>query len=354
MVYRFFDVENLPAEAVHLFNAKPATFFCSLLWYKNWISTVLDKESQQTLFLGYEQDNHLQLLLPLMRSKTAPHTWSIESLGNYYTPFFQILYASDQCNLLPFFKQLKDLKPDWDRLILQPMQKEQVRELLPVLKCAWLPSVPFFCFVNWYMEVNHRSFDEYFSGLSSRVKNTVNRKTGQFNRLEDSKIEILTQQQDVAKAIQSFEAVYALSWKQKEPYTEFIPGLISLAAAQGALRMGVAYIGKKAIAAQLWIVADNTAYIYKLAYDESYKKLSIGSILTATLMRHAIDVDKVDSVDYLSGDDAYKQEWMSLRRERWGIKIFNNYSWRVFPEMITQLIRFYVKKYLLKDQCYNL
>ena len=34
-------------------------------------------------------------------------------------------------------------------------------------------------------------------------------------------------------------------------------------------------------------------------------------------------VDKVKFVDYLSGDDAYKRDWMSHRRERWGILAFN-------------------------------
>jgi hypothetical protein len=28
-------------------------------------------------------------------------------------------------------------------------------------------------------------------------------------------------------------------------------------------------------------------------------------------------------IDYLSGDDAHKQEWMSDRRERWGVIAFN-------------------------------
>ena len=37
------------------------------------------------------------------------------------------------------------------------------------------------------------------------------------------------------------------------------------------------------------------------------------------LMEHVIDKDKVAEVDFLIGDDAYKRDWMSDRRERWGI-----------------------------------
>jgi len=40
-------------------------------------------------------------------------------------------------------------------------------------------------------------------------------------------------------------------------------------------------------------------------------------------MQHALDIDRVHEVDYLTGDDAYKKDWMSARRERWGMVAFN-------------------------------
>ena len=45
-------------------------------------------------------------------------------------------------------------------------------------------------------------------------------------------------------------------------------------------------------------------------------------------MRHVVDIDKVDEVDYLTGDDSYKEDWMSHRRERWGVVAFRKGSWR--------------------------
>mgnify|MGYP000140757907 CR=1 FL=1 len=96
----------------------------------------------------------------------------------------------------------------------------------------------------------------------------------------------------------------------------------------------------------MWIVADNTAYIFKLAYDESYKKLSVGTILTTTLMRHVIDIDKVTVVDYLCGDDAYKKEWMSDRRERWGLMAFNTSTTKGVLAMLNHKSKYYVKQLL--------
>ena len=50
---------------------------------------------------------------------------------------------------------------------------------------------------------------------------------------------------------------------------------------------------------------------------------SAGTLLTAFLMAHTLDNDKVREVDYMIGDDAYKKGWMSHRRERWGIIAYN-------------------------------
>jgi CelD/BcsL family acetyltransferase involved in cellulose biosynthesis len=40
-------------------------------------------------------------------------------------------------------------------------------------------------------------------------------------------------------------------------------------------------------------------------------------------MRHVIEQDRVEEVDFLIGDDEYKKIWMSDRRERWGIVAYN-------------------------------
>ena len=37
------------------------------------------------------------------------------------------------------------------------------------------------------------------------------------------------------------------------------------------------------------------------------------------LLEHVIDTDKVTDIDFLSGNDAYKKDWMSERRERFAL-----------------------------------
>jgi CelD/BcsL family acetyltransferase involved in cellulose biosynthesis len=105
-------------------------------------------------------------------------------------------------------------------------------------------------------------------------------------------------------ALAAYQAVCAQSWKQPEPCPDFIPGLVKLAAERGWLRLRVLWLNGEPLAAQLWLTDDGKANIYKLAYIKGVEKLSAGSVLTQALMQHAMDVDQVTEVDYLSGDDA--------------------------------------------------
>ncbi|HSG53865.1 MAG TPA: GNAT family N-acetyltransferase, partial [Paracoccaceae bacterium] len=92
--------------------------------------------------------------------------------------------------------------------------------------------------------------------------------------------------------------------------------------AAGRLRFGLALADGKAVAAQFWTVEHGTAFIHKLAHDESAKSLSPGTTLTAALMQQVIDQDHVSLVDFGTGDDGYKKDWMEQVRPRYRIEAF--------------------------------
>jgi CelD/BcsL family acetyltransferase involved in cellulose biosynthesis len=124
-------------------------------------------------------------------------------------------------------------------------------------------------------------------------------------------------------AVRAYEKIYNSSWKTPEPFPKFMPGLLRAFAKEGWLRLGVAYVDEEPAAAQVWFLANGVASIYKIAYDQKFKDLSVGSFLTMHMIRAAIDAEKVQEIDYLTGDDQYKRDWMSQRRERWGILAMN-------------------------------
>ena len=169
-------------------------------------------------------------------------------------------------------------------------------------------------------------FGAYWPARPSALRNSVERGRRRLDKAGTWRIDIHSQTSDALEgAIAAYEAVYAKSWKTPEPCPAFMPGLIRLAANLGWLRLGVLWLNDEPLAAQLWLVCEGKANIYKLAYVQGFEKLSAGSVLTTALMQHTMDVDGVSEVDYLSGDDAYKADWMALRRERIGLVAFDKF-----------------------------
>jgi hypothetical protein len=184
----------------------------------------------------------------------------------------------------------------------------------------------FFCFGNWYQPVGPGGFSAYWAQRPSALQNSVARGRRRLDKAGPWRIGIVCEAGPaLEEALLAYTAVYARSWKAPEPAPGFMPGLVRTAAAQGWLRLGVLWQGSEPLAAQVWLVFAGKASIYKLAYVQGHEKRSVGSVLTAALMQHVIDVDRVGEVDYLSGDDTYKADWMALRRERIGLVAFDRH-----------------------------
>ncbi len=93
--------------------------------------------------------------------------------------------------------------------------------------------------------------------------------------------------------------------------------------AAGALRIGIARLEGQAIAAQLWTVEHGTAIIHKLAHREEAAELSPGTILSKAMFAHVIDKDRVSMIDFGTGDDRYKADWMDTRRDLMRVELYN-------------------------------
>jgi hypothetical protein len=193
---------------------------------------------------------------------------------------------------------------------------------------GWRGTHTWPCFTNWFHDTGHDGFTGYLHDRPSRLRNTIKRKTKKFTAEGRGKFRIVTDGAGLEEALQAYNEIYDRSWKRNEPTQEFIPALARLAAERGWLRLGLALYDDQPVAAQLWFVANGTAAIFKLAYDPDYRPMSPGTVLTAQLMQHVIEKDRVTTVDYLTGDDAYKTDWMDSSRQRIGIASFNPGCWR--------------------------
>ncbi len=187
------------------------------------------------------------------------------------------------------------------------------------------------CDVNHVLPVAGRSYDEYLAGRPGQLRTTLKRKA--------KKVEVEITQSFSDDAWQSYQQVYAESWKPEEGDPALLRRFAEAEAAAGRLRMALARHEGEAVAAQFWTVEDGTAWIHKLAHLESSKPLSAGTTLTAALFEHVIDVDKVDWVDFGTGDDPYKRDWMEQVRPRFRLICWQPRDPRNWPELGKALLR---------------
>jgi hypothetical protein len=226
-------------------------------------------------------------------------------------------------------EQLSGLRPACSTLQMAPLDDEapDSHHLRAAFSDSGWYVRRYDCFGNWYLPCGALTFQSYMEGRDSRLVNTWRRKLKKF-RQKHGRLQIVTEAGQVDAAMDAYEHVYALSWKQPEPHRDFIRAWAKACAERGWLRLGLAWIGDEPIASQFWFTLHDRACIFKLAYDEVHAEFSAGTLLSAHMFEHAIDQDQVDEIDYLSGDDGYKRSWMPLRRQRVGIKACNLHTMR--------------------------
>jgi hypothetical protein len=312
--------------------AGAADFHHGVEWYRTLVRHAVDPGDEIRFYTLEDAASHEALaVLPLRRpgGRAAPRrARTALSLSTFYSSLYAPIVAPgyDEPSVVTrLVGGICAVSPTWDAIRLSPLAVDAPHfpAMIRALRSERMLVQPYFCFGNWYLEVGGQTYDQYLAGRPSVLRNTLTRKTKKLRASGRVKLRIVTGGDELNEAVADYQRVYAKSWKVPEPWPDFMPGLIASCAASRCLRLGLVHVDGEPAAAQVWIVNGSTASIYKLAYDEKFSDLSVGSVLTAHLMQHAIDVDKVSTVDYLTGDDPYKKDWMSHRRERWGILALN-------------------------------
>ena len=254
--------------------------------------------------LAVAREGEEAAVLPLRKS-----TAGLEALANWYTFRFRpILTAGASAALLDGLS--RDLARRTSRLVLSGLPDEDpaTQRLAAALRrtgwTVWLEP----CDTNHVLALEGRSFADYLAARPGPLRTTLKRKRG--------KVQAMVIDSFDAEAWAAFEAIYAASWKPAEGSPAFLRALAEAEGAAGRLRFGMAFVDGQPVAAQFWTVEGGTAFIHKLAHRPDAASLSPGTVLSAALFEHVIDRDGVDMVDFGTGDDGYKRDWMEQVRTR--------------------------------------
>ena len=292
-------------------------------WFEN-LDATCEAPGARTLVLAVDEPQGCSVL-PVRRSR-----WNrVESLSNYYASLYGPAMANPErarAHAQAFAQWFAAQRTSLLRLHPVDLDTPFWRAFMKALRQQgyWVDS--YFAFGNWHHPCAGTGWAAYLASRPSRLRHTIVRTRRKLGTDPTFAIRVLAADAPapaMQQAVDDFQTVYARSWKKPEPHPSFIPSFSRLAHGKGWLRMGLCYLDGRPVAAQMWLVQAGVASIFKLAYDERYAKRGVGTVVSAALSQHVLDIDRVSEIDFLAGDDAYKSEWMACRRERRGLLAFH-------------------------------
>ena len=278
--------------------------------------------------IAVARDGDARAVLPLRRVGRR-----IEALANWYS--FRVAplvsHGADRDAMLAALARALAAQAPCVTLAPLPDEHGEASALERAFRTSGWFTVRERCDSNHVLEVQGRSFAAYIASRPGPLRSTLKRKAG--------KVAINLFSDFDEDAWSHYEHIYGLSWKPAEGSPAFLRRFASEEGAAGRLRFGLASVDGKPVAAQFWTVEGGTAFIHKLAHDEAARAFSPGTALTAALFEQVIDRDGVNLVDFGTGNDAYKRDWMEEVRPRYRIDAFRPLWPGNWPAMAKALLR---------------
>ncbi|MGR8920877.1 MAG: GNAT family N-acetyltransferase, partial [Gammaproteobacteria bacterium] len=303
-----------------------ASVFLSLEWFALMQRHVAGALGAPRIFVLSNSAGEVVAILPCVQpagSSTSPK--QLASLSNYYTPVFELLLDERRISRRDAVDRLLGClvaRDDWDVIHLLPLhERGELEAWQQVARARLIPNFCAVSTVNWTARI--QSIEHYRQTRPGRLRSTLRRKSARLAADGPFEYVLVRGGEELAGAIEDYQRVYAKSWKTPEPFVDFVPELIRLLSRLGVLRLGLLYVRGEPAAAQVWVVQDGVAQIYKLAYAQGYSEYSPGTLLTMHMIESVVADDRVTLIDYLTGDDRYKRDWMSESREMFSLTLCN-------------------------------
>lgn len=318
-----------------------SNFFISLDWFENLAINAIESDTELRIY-GLEEDSRVLVVLVIR----SPRSIQGSLLGQYrfYARTLSSFTNFQSCEFLPvidpsvknhqkllsyLFKYILDEKPTWDLIEINSMPIEG--EIFAATQAAMIDA-GFITqkrphFGNRYEIFNVTDFDAYLSQRNASDRKQLQNYARKRRKLEkDHRLNlriVAGEVEDIEQLVEDYALIHAASWKETESFEHFMPNLLRVAARSGLLRMGILYIDGTPVATEVGLLSNKRATMIKTSYDTRFREFSVGAIIMLEMIKHLIEVDHVQEIDFGRNDEPYKQLWMPLRRMRWGILACN-------------------------------
>ncbi|WP_120078798.1 GNAT family N-acetyltransferase [Aurantiacibacter odishensis] len=278
-------------------------------------------------FLALARSHEQGIALPLCRTGNG-----FEALTNWYAFTWSDLRTSGAGDDAMLRELAADLARRTHRVVLSKLPDDGTltRFAHAFRSAGWLVIVEP-CDTNHVLAVGERSYEQYLASRPGHLRTTLKRKA--------KKVELAIADRFDPADWSAYEDIYADSWKPEEGDPDLLRAFAQGESEAGRYRFALARRYGQPIAAQFWTVDNGTAYIHKLAHRQGVDKLSPGTTLTAAMFERVIDTDGVNLVDFGTGDDPYKRDWMEDVRVRWRLICLGPGSPRNWPVLAKHVFR---------------
>ncbi len=329
-IYRSFS--DLPPAYNTLFAAAAQkSFYLSREWF-DLIFRACGAGNDAARIYAVESEPDIPAAALVMSESAAhdrfPQGRTLRSMSNWYSGIFSpvVTAQSDNTQVLnALYGAVARDVPRWDTIDISPFDVDDpaYSASIEAFRANGLIPQTYHHSSNWYGRFDGTRFDDYWNTLTSKKRNTLRRRQKAAQASGTIEFRMYTDETDLDRALRDYGVIYAESWKEAETFTNFVPELIRLTAANKTLRLGILHVDGQPAAFELCIVVAGVALMVKTAYIPKFANLSVGTLAIWWVLQHVLDSDRIHEIDFGNGDDTYKREWVQSRRERWGLIGFN-------------------------------
>ena len=317
------EVQCDPVLAALLAAPQAGAPFDRIEWWRNLAETC-----DFVPLIAVARDGDHRAVLPLVRAGRR-----IDALANWYNFRIRPLATTGADAKALYTAMALDLVGEAPRITLAPLPDDdgEAALLADCFRDAGWTVFRDACDRNHILRIGERSFADYIASRPGTLRTMLKRKAG--------KVKVTIETAFNPDSWSAYEAVYAKSWKPHEGSPTFLRRFAEEEGAGGRLRLGVARAEGVPVAAQFWTVEGKTAFIHKLANTEASNPLSPGTTLSAALFEHVIEQDRVALVDFGTGDDGYKRDWMDEVRPHFRLDMYRSGWPGNWPTLVKLVLR---------------
>lgn len=310
------------ASTLRLFDTHERVHFqLGLDWWRLYVNTIT-QESRGDRLLALRRGGHTLAVLPAnVDDQSQSLGCMVGALSNVHTALYALVHTAHLSgpDLIPLIARLLQEAPKGSVLRFEPLDPHSpsFQILESALRGAGLLVQRYPCRGNWCLPVSgnwERHRQNWPVGTQDLLE-----KMNQQLASAGARTEVAVGEAASGPALQAFDALFNRAQKPTDQAPGFMASLARLAARRGWLRLGLVWLDERPIAAQLCVVADGRASIFEPATDGQFGDPRWSIVLTAALVRHAIEVDRVLDVEYVLGDAPIGHEWMTHRHQQCGL-----------------------------------